>query len=92
MKVIDDLIQSIESREFVNFVLQTYRATRSQRVIGSLMFRCLSLSGQRLFIFNTTTSRRVTPYGQFNKYPHLNSIINIKLSLSGDIFPFNTTE
>lgn len=38
MKVIDDLVRTIESREFVNFILQTYRSTRSQRVIGSLIF------------------------------------------------------
>lgn len=38
VKVLDDLVKSIESRDLVNFVLQTYRATSSQRVIGSLIF------------------------------------------------------
>lgn len=43
VKVIDDLIRSVESREFVNFVLQIYKKTNAQKVISSLMFTAVPL-------------------------------------------------
>lgn len=37
LKVLNELIREFKCREFVNFVQQSYRLTRTQRVVISLM-------------------------------------------------------